>query len=204
MSGIQIPHEGRRISGDRYYTRDDVARACVSVVHALEPVRGHVLEPHVGGGAFARAILDLTPAALDVVDIDEQAPGLSSEMYAGRRPVASDVLDFLSMDEHHMFWPSGWIFMNPPYSHAEAHIRHGLRVAPRVVALVRLAILSGEGRAQRLHHRAPLRRVWVLAGRPSFTVRGTGRYDYALLMYDRRWKGPATVVPGWRWREAVP
>ena len=204
MSALQIPHEGRRISGDRYYTRDDVARACVSVVQQLEPVLGRVLEPHVGGGAFARALLDLTAAAVDVADIDSHAPGLDLDQYGARRPVASACLDFLHLDVGHMFWPSGWIFMNPPYSHAEAHIKHALRVAPRVVALVRLAILSGEGRAKRLHHRAPLRRVWVLAGRPSFTVTGTGRYDYALLMYDRRWRGPATVVPGWRWREAVP
>ena len=205
MTG-QIRHTGSRISGDRYYTSDKLASACVAAVHKLEPIASTatVLEPHVGGGAFARALLQQTSARVIVSDIDPNAPGLQPDSYTGRAPSTYLVGDFKEMGYIPPLCDGRWTFMNPPYSDAEGHVSHALKHSERVVALVRLAFLAGKGRAQRLHPHAPLRACWVLAGRPSFTVTGTGRYDYALLFYDKLhpplWG--QHLIAGWRWEDA--
>ena len=59
---------------DAYYTPDAVATACVAT---LPPLLGlSVLEPSVGGGAFARAASVAGASRLHVLDIDPAAAGL--------------------------------------------------------------------------------------------------------------------------------
>ena len=91
-----------------------------------------------------------------------------------------------------------WIIGNPPYTGAEDHIRHAVEVSGRhVVFVLRLAMLEGVGRAGGLWKDTPLRKVLVLAPRPSFT--SNGRTDtktaYAAFWWDKNWNSAPQV--GW-------
>ena len=54
---------GERDKLDRYYTPDNVARACTA--RLTIPDGATVLEPSVGGGAFVRAVLAATNGTAD-------------------------------------------------------------------------------------------------------------------------------------------
>jgi hypothetical protein len=41
----------------------------------------------------------------------------------------------------------------------------------------------------------------ALAERPSFTGGGTDSAAYGWFWFDREWKQPAEVIPGWSWRQ---
>ena len=155
---------------DRYYTPDAVARACVAV---LPELTGRVLEPHCGGGAFARLVLAKPAASLHTGDIDPEAPGreLGSPAFLG------------SFLEH---WETyDWVIGNPPYATAEEHCRHALRLAPRVAFLLRLAFLESQRRIS-FWAEFPPHTVWVLSARPSFTFDGqTDSAAYGWFYWER-------------------
>lgn len=169
----------------KLYTPGTCAQA---VVDAL-PIRAGewVHEPHAGGGSFLRA-LENADVRLTATDI---APDEGITFRGGRTPEQADFLT----------WSPGetspdWIIGNPPYTSAEAHIRHALVVSGRsVVFVLRLAMLEGVGRAAGLWAETPLREVMVLAPRPSFTL--NGRTDtktaYAAFWWDKSWKNPPQV-----------
>jgi hypothetical protein len=161
---------------DQYYTPDDVARKLVA---KLPRIHGRVLEPHVGGGAFARALAghDLTCG-----DLDPSAPGLP----LGRRAYVGEFLDY---QESH-----DWIIGNPPYRDAEAHVRHALKLAPRVAFLLRLAFLESVKRGD-LWMNHPPAHVWVLQKRPSFTGGRTDSCAYGWF-YWGDWPRNQTFL-GW-------
>lgn len=71
------------------------------------------------------------------------------------------------------------VVMNPPFTHAEAFVRHALHLVGdgHVFALLRLAFLEGITRAPL--HRAHPSDVFVLPRRPSFTGGGTDSSAYA-------------------------
>lgn len=178
---------GPRRPLDAYYTPDDLAQALVGVLPI--PVSATVLEPHVGGGAFARALGDRV-RWLSVCDIDPDARGL--ELWD-----AVHVGDFLDYRPA----PHDWIVGNPPFENFEAHVDHALSIAPNVVFLLRTAVMSSKGRIPHWK-RWPLRHFWVLAERPSFTEDGkVDRYDYSWFWFQRGHSGPATSTPGWSWRQ---
>ena len=196
------PASGSRDALDRYYTPPRLARAIVTAVHAVEPLSGVVLEPSAGAGAFARAILDLTPAEVIVADLDPAAPALMSPAWAQRRaagertPCASYCgRDFASID----WLRPAWVIGNPPYSAAEEHVRHALTMSRHVVFLLRAAFVESKGRSAfwRDH---PCRHVWFCAERPSFTSGGTDSAAYAVFWWDTAYHGPTTCTPGWTWR----
>lgn len=176
-----------RITLDAYYTPD---RLAVALVGLLPIGPGDVaLEPHAGGGAFVRA-LNAKGAGVFAGDVNRDAAGLAQADFAV-------VGDFLDLDD------AGpgvtWIVGNPPYSDAEAHIRHALDITGRHVAfLLRLAILETKIRIP-LWEEHPPRKVWVLSQRPSFT--GNGKTDscaYGWFWWDREHQGPPEL--GWtRW-----
>lgn len=174
---------------DRYYTPDELAETLVGLL-PVEP-GDRCLEPSVGGGAFARA---LGRRGCDVygVDIDPVAAGIEDCNFS----VAP--MDFLAYSPAH---PPLWVIGNPPYRNAEAHVRHALEVTGRHVAfLLRLAMLESRQRIP-LWDMAPLRQVWVLAERPSFTGRGTDRVAYGWFWFDLQHRGRPTL--DWiSWRRA--
>lgn len=171
--------KGERISLDAYYTSDDVAERCVSTLPDLNGRR--IIEPSVGGGAFARAIRSCAiPSGLVGVDVNENADGfdLCNEERIG---------DFMTVDA-----TADWVIGNPPYSHAEAHVRHALTLAPRCAFLLRLAFLESTKRVAFWRDHQPAR-VYVLAQRPSFTGGGTDSAAYGWFVWDADHKGPTVL-----------
>lgn len=170
-----------RIPLDAYYTPDDVALACVQ---ALPDLGGaFVLEPSVGGGAFARAVRACNPSALIVGnDINPDAPGFAD---CDSARVGGFTTCGLSAD---------WVIGNPPYGDAEEHVRHALTLAPNVAFLLRLAFLEGQKRGA-LWDAHPPAEVHVLRKRPSFTGGGTDSAAYGWFVWRRDHVGPATL--GW-------
>jgi hypothetical protein len=171
----------RRLN-DAYETPDPLATALVAELPI--PPRSWVLEPHAGGGAFVRALRGRGHSVL-AVDID---PGVST--------VLDHVGDFL---DYRPAEPVGWCVGNPPFRGFEEHVRHALTLAPDVAFLLRLGAMESRQRAP-YWRRWPLRHVWVLAERPSFTGGGTDSAAYGFFHFRRGFEGPATITPGWSWR----
>lgn len=168
---------------DRYYTPDALAKALVGVLPMIPD--DAALEPHVGGGAFARAMrargvrvhgLDLDIEAAGIDDCNSSETGIDFLAWTGRRQ-------------------RDWIIGNPPYGDAEAHIRHALDITGRHVAfLLRLAMLETAGRIP-LWRDHPPRMVWVLSQRPSFTGGSTDSCAYGWFWWDKRHVGDTGL--GW-------
>lgn len=188
----------KRLPRDAYLTPDPVAQACLLSVApgvgltARKPTT--VIEPSVGGGAFARAArsvwgtpqiwgVDTNPAAAGFQDCDHVIVG--------------DWLDVKFPD-----WRPDAIVGNPPYRDAQTHIEHALATgAPFVGFLLRLAFLEGQARAPfwRAHRPTAVR---VLCRRPSFTRGGTDAAAYAWFVWQDctiAYPGHHGATLGWIW-----
>lgn len=189
MVAVSSAPKGDRRDLDAYYTPDALAQALV-VVLPLSVDHDRVLEPHVGGGAFARALRGRC-RSIAGMDINHDAKGF---LECDRRMTG----DFLAAAPREYDWVIG----NPPYKGFEDHVDRALQEAPDVAFLLRLAALESRKRVG-CWSRWPLYRVWVLAERPSFTE--DGRSDsaaYGWFWFRRGHRGEARVVPGWSWRQA--
>lgn len=195
-SAIQKPHD-KRAEGDAYYTPDDVARKLVGLMDELadeEP--RYVLEPSVGGGAFARAARERWPLALvSGCDSDPKATGF--------RDVNPSVIgDFPSLVRNRTILGHDVVIGNPPYAKGIEHVEAGLSVLnPKGVLgfLLRLAILEGQGRQPFWKAHPPLS-VHVLVRRPSFSgPHEAGKTDSAAYAFIRWSKVPTGRMPvlGW-------
>jgi hypothetical protein len=173
---------------DRYYTPTDLAEALVRVsgVEAGDLV----LEPHVGGAAFALAAANLD-AEVVVGDLDPKARGLTGWPNAF-------VGDFLAYETSIRF---DWIIGNPPYSSAAAHIAKALTMADSVAFLLRLNFLASARRFV-FWSKFPPAAVYVLAERPSFSGGGTDATDYGWFIW--RPGGGPTVLRWLSWRDSTP
>ena len=191
MSATNRGSERRTL--DAYYTADAVARACVAALPDIPP-GGHVLEPHVGGGAFLRAVQGRWADAYTVaLDVDPTAAGL-----IGSHECAAE--DFLDPSVPHE--PYALIVGNPPYATAEAHIRRALDLVADggyVAFLLRLAMLESMQRVPLWRDHPPLA-VHVLSRRPSFTGGGTDSAAYGFFVWRRGHRGPTALhwLPDWR------
>jgi hypothetical protein len=166
---------------DRYYTPDNVAECLVSLLGLLPGQ--HVVEPSIGGGAFARACLR-RDCKVTGIDVDPEAEGLA--LVDG---LCGDVLD-TSIE-------ADWYIGNPPYKHAEAHLRHALAHAREGCAfLLRLAFLESARRYPFWFEHSPAS-VYVMSRRPSFTGTGTDSCAYAWFIWRRGSGGRSllTVLP---------
>lgn len=115
-------------------------------------------EPACGKGAISRVLLAKghTVMSSDLVDRGFGNPGW----------------DFLMESVA----PTGFecIVTNPPFKLADEFVRHGLRLVPKVVMLLRLAYLEGAGRADVHRH---CHRIWLGRERLPF-------------MHREGWTGP--------------
>lgn len=177
-----------RIAGDAYYTPDDVAARLVRVLDLTDD--SVIVEPSAGGGAFVRAIWarHLTNVAIFGCDVNKDAAGLA---------LCSDHMacDFTSLDAatvDALIAPADWVIGNPPFTHAEAHVRHALTLAPRCAFLLRLAFLESAKRVDFWRDHQPAV-VYVLANRPSFTGGGTDSAAYGWFVWDRTQSGPTRL-----------
>ena len=185
----------KRRALDAYYTPDNLAAALVGLL----PIEATdtVLEPHAGGGAFVRALL---PVASRVIgcDVNPDAEGLATAHEGLAR-------DFLQVDAdclRSIGAQPRWTVGNPPFRGFEEHIEHALTLSRHVAFLLRLAVMESKGRAA-MWQRWPLRKVWVLAERPSFTDGGTDSAAYGFFHFDRYFEGAAEIVPGFSWKQAA-
>ena len=171
---------------DAYYTSDEDAERLISEL----PIDSEtVLEPSVGGGAFARALRKLDCHVVGV-DIDPDASGFSDcDMHI----CAAFLLCPAARERPY------WVVGNPPYDKAEVHIWHALDVTGRHVAfLLRLAMLESQTR-EALWRGHPPRQVFVLRRRPRFGGKhvhtGTDSAAYGFFWWDSQYEGPPLL--GW-------
>lgn len=176
---------------DRHYTPDALALACCEAV-AGEGVRPPVIvEPSVGGGAFARAIRRVWPSSrLIGVDVDPTAGGLAQADEA-------HVADFPA-HAGGWTWRAGLVIGNPPFT-ADTAIPHvaAARMLGDVVALILpWSCLGGvEAWAEQVTGAARPAAVWPLSPRPwPDSVRET-----ALFLWRRRHVGHTIVHDPIRW-----
>lgn len=167
----------RRKPLDAYYTPDEVAWKIVS---RLPGGFRRIWEPHVGGGAFLRALKRRYMVGQEEwpmivgTDIDPYAEGFHEHNVA---MMQQDALTHKGRYD--------LIIGNPPYSRAEEHVRHFLSLEPAMcVMLLRLGFLASQRRAA-FWEEFPLAGLWVLSKRPSFTGGGTDSSDYAAFV----WRG---------------
>ena len=174
-----------RVKNDAYYTPTKLARALVQKLRIASDAR--ILEPSVGAGAFAKALRSDRVYGVDI----EAAPGAEHCAHFTQA-------DFLS-DRHYL--PSqaseftfDWIVGNPPFSHAEEHLRHAYKHSKNVAFLMRLAMLESAKRIP-LWREVRLKKVWVLAQRPSFTGGSTDSAAYGFFWLQHGWEYPPEL--GW-------
>ena len=186
---------GERRPLDAYYTPQNVATALVGLLDWTEP--GIVMEPSVGGGAVARAIFRRWPAAFVIgCDIDHDAAGLAE---VNARHVG-DYLDVPNPED------ADATIGNPPYAHAEEHLRRALESSGHVAFLLRLAVLESVKRAEFWRTYGPrLDVVYVLASRPSFTGGSTDSAAYGWFTFTPKAQARGLVrVVEWSGDRLVP
>jgi hypothetical protein len=170
-----------RLKLDAYYTPQPLANAIVSMlVRDGHLKRGDVvIEPSCGAGAF---LLYLAEAGCSVTGVD-----IDPEVYP-------DICaDFVTLDPKR-FAPDA-VVGNPPFSHAEAHTRHALKLVSRqggvVAFLLRLAFMEGQTRAA-FWAEHPAAHIYVLTERPSFTGGATDSCAYGVFVWAPH-RGPTTL-----------
>ena len=208
----------------RYYTPELLARTLVREL----PLRSGqvVLEPHVGSGAWGRAVefscwerkLKLK---MELMDVDPGAPGLGP--MGPSSATARGLGDFLLDDP--VLQPD-WIIGNPPYAidpeiavrkypwidvaHdrekpvpvAELHVQRALHLVRPKLGSVGFLLRQGflaSGERDALFRQYPPRHIFTVWPRPSFTGGGNDSADYAFIWWDLLHMGPTT----WsrvRWR----
>jgi len=194
MSVLPLRDERGRIPRDAYYTPPAVAQTLVDALPECMPEV--ILEPSVGGGAFARALGRRWPEAeLYGCDVDSGAMGLGEV----DRAVIGDFLTLKLRGQYDL------IAGNPPYDAAELHVHRALDlVCPggRVAFLLHLGFAAGKGRRQRLYPRpgATLETLHVLDRRPKFLGGASSApRDYAWFVWRRLLPGEEPESPRLAW-----
>lgn len=135
---------------DLYETPEEATRALL----AAEPLRNRVWEPACGRGAISRVLI--TEGGCDVVSTD-----------LVERGYGQGGVDFLM--EYAAPANVETIVTNPPFKLADEFVRHALRLAPKVVMLLRWAYAEGTGRSDIID--SHLARVWLGRERLPFMHR---------------------------------
>ena len=164
---------------ERFYTPDALAVAVVREVAGAAHFRAG-LDPHVGGGAFARA-MELVCAEVYGVDIDPDAVGL--------RHVGGGVYDWRHVGTGE--WGQVELVAgNPPFSTANEHVAATFRACPTaivafVLPLSNLGLLSWQPLFNAPSHH--MTRVLVILRRPWACVR-----EVAVFVWWPRYEGAMT------------
>lgn len=188
-----------RVKNDAYYTPDLLAQKAVSWLlrDGYLWTGMSVLEPSAGRGAWVRAARQIEPSHVVACDIDsDRMPDLSQEAC---EPVLAD---FATHEFGRRF---DAIIGNPPFVHAEAHVRRalGLRDPVGVVAfLLRLAFLESKDRMP-FWREHPASKVYVLSERPSFTGGQTDNSAYAIFAWATWRRSRATELEVCSWKAAA-
>lgn len=176
---------------DCYETHPSATLALLRV----EPLPHRLWEPACGPGAMVKV---LRGAGHDVVATDLVDYGC---------PDARANIDFLM----ELQAPEGVeaIVTNPPYKLADAFVRQGLRLAPKVIMLLRLAYLEGARRSDIIDRH--LARVWL--GRERLPTmfqlgsevgeRNSNAIPFAWFVFTREPNNGVVDLRRMSWREAA-
>jgi hypothetical protein len=187
-----------RINNDKYETPPDLCDFLVKTlvnggyIPKLENETGLILEPSAGSGNFVEALYNNISQgwvvhALDIEvtqELIDKCPVTFERNFLEYKGAKYDV-----------------IVGNPPFSEAEAHIRHALtllRPGGVLAYLLRLPTLESKQRID-LWKSFPPEKVYCLAERPSFTGKGTDATAYALFVWRRGYNGLSNLeVVSWK------
>lgn len=154
--------------------------------------RTRVLEPHAGKGNFLKVVMEVRP------NVTTYANEIQPKYMKCLKALGVDHLrcgDFLSMKTTKKKFDL--VIGNPPFTRnaAMAHLVKGLELLTpegSMAMLLPVFYLSSSKRFS-FWKSSPLRKVWILANRPSFTgTAGTDRYDYAWYW----WKNSKKATSG--------
>ena len=118
-----------------------------------EPLPKVLWEPAAGMGHMALPLKDRGHEVL-CTDLHDYGKTVHKDIYI------YPGVDFI---DHHMPWTVGCVITNPPFSIAAEFVRAGLKVAPKVCVLGRLAFLEGQRRKDIIE--GNLARVYVFENR---------------------------------------
>lgn len=175
--------------------KDDLYQSPPEAVTALlraEKIPPVIWEPACGPGAIARVL-----------------------RAAGHVVYATDLVDYDSPDQDESAWdflmetqlPIGVeaIITNPPYKLAADFVRHGLKLCPKIMMLLRLSFIESSGRSDILDGGA-LARVYVFSERLPMMHRegwegskSTNTVPFAWFVWDANHAGP-TILNRISWR----
>lgn len=183
MPGMET---GDRREFDSYYTPDHLAEKLVSLLPI--PERARIVEPSVGGGAWARALRKLHPTChLTGVDVDEDARGFGFVDEAIRG------VDWDS-DDARLTQSWDWCIGNPPFNQGQNHAQRSMQRAVDVAFVLPLPFLCAAERFD-LHDEHPLRRTFPLVERVPFTGSGGAQQDCAFFWWRRGYRGENMCTP---------
>lgn len=213
-----------RNTDDTYFTRWPCALAICEKLRADHIVREDatlMLEPSCGKGAFVGAMRDVfNPAHLHALDINDR---LLLPEYAqdATRVIAADFTRYRTVQptdgpalvEH----PYDAIIGNPPYVHAEEHVRHAITLIKQepqaaVCFLLRLNFMAGIERhgwskalkrymAGQFYEKHPPEYIYVLDKRPPFMEGNkTDSCEYGVFVWRSHVPEYETILRPLRWR----
>lgn len=219
-----------------YYTSLPLAKFLLQLLPIWDHTPLRVLDPHVGGGSFLRAAVELeaerrTYHRLYGLDLDPAAEGVSfaaSEGWGGvgdfltyQLPARPDVVvgnppfaipkppvPCPCVAKYAKLQTKGWeitsckrckgtgLIQPKPMPVAHLHIRRALQVvAPggSVAFLLRMGIIETKDRlslfSRTMPGGLPLRKVFALSSRPSFTGGGTDQAAYGFFWWQHGYTG---------------
>lgn len=182
---------------DHYPTPRELCNAAINMIPEGEPYQYlTVLDPGAGAGVWGEAVMQRWGYA-DVYGVEMDSTREWHSDYS-----RWDVCDFLSLDYRPEFFDL--VVGNPPYGRsadgkkdrklAEKFVRKSFELVKPdgyIVFLLRLAFLEGQHRIANFWPDYPLKTIYVLSRRPSFT--GDQRTDetaYGLFVWQKNYHGP--------------
>lgn len=202
MSRALAPDERRE--ADSYMTEPKLARALVRLLvdRCLIGRGARVLEPSAGDGAFLAPLAELVPEiTLSANDITFTPERYAMWMAAAAPSITVGPFEDIRRPGPGIYDGYDAIIGNPPYSLAEEHVRHALKLLSHggiVAFLLRVAFLESKQRIPFWQeHRA--QEVHVLAERPSFSGGKTDSTAYALFVWRHGVQSFTTKLEVFTW-----
>lgn len=204
----------KRVKHDAYLTTPEVAAAVVEdVLRTVEERPAmltsrevlSVLEPSAGEGAFVTALLDAQQVGASmrrtaVTGVEPRVAAMGKLWLHMPHPRLT--LCQTTFEEFVRLAPNAFfdlVIGNPPFSHAEEHIKLAREHGRWVAFLLRLSMLGSQRRASTLWSQPGLYSVRPLARRPAFIrPRKPLRSDnseYAIFLWQYGYQGVAQLLP---------
>jgi hypothetical protein len=191
-----------RLPDDAYFTPRPLAlEICQRLDRAITVGSSpRILEPSAGTGSFvaAAAAVFATPR---IVAVDIHGKHKGDCLAAGADSFHEN--SFLQLASLHVS-KADLVLGNPPYSLAEEFVEHALGCLhddASVAFLLRLSFLGSQRRLLGLFKAAPLRCLFPIAGRPSFTPDGrTDASEYGVFVWTKGWDGYSQIMSAIEWK----